>query len=158
LTASGIRFNDYLFCEPISLAAWTPPKCPGLFILLISDPNWAPKAFQPLYFGEFGNNTPASAMLGECRPVVAVAKGQNLFVSVLPMPFSTTQQRQSLRNELIRAYNPGCQTEDIQTSQSRDLACQLTAQMMQLIASMNAPVEPVRRRPIGFVNFTEPAN
>src|ERR1700722_19905116 len=109
LAASGIRFNDYFFSEPVDLATWTPPRCPGLFSILVNDPNWAPKAFQPLYFGEFGNNSPASAVLQDCSPVVAAAHGKTLYVSVLPMPFSTTQQRWALRSELVWAYNPACQ-------------------------------------------------
>lgn len=103
---SGIRFNDYFFSEPLHFGAWTPPKCAGLFSILVSDPNWAPKAFEPLYFGELGNNSPAGAVLEDCGPMVAAAKGKTLFVSVLPMPYSTTQQRLALRHELISAYHP----------------------------------------------------
>jgi hypothetical protein len=157
---SGIRFNDYFFSEPINLAVWTPPKCAGLFSILINDPNWAPRAFQPLYFGEFGNNSPASAVLLDCHTAVAAANGKTLFVAVLPMPFSTTQQRWALRHELTRAYNPVCQS-DSQT-QPHELATQLaelekkhheqTAQMMQLKERMNAPSDaPGTRRRIGFV-------
>jgi hypothetical protein len=162
LAASGIRFNDYFFSEPIHLAAWTPPKCAGLFSLLVNDPNWAPKAFQPLYFGEFGNNSPTSAVLLDCSQFVAAAKGKAVFVSVLPMPFSTTQQRLALRNELLLAYNPVCQTDAGRTP-SRDLEFKLaelekkhqeqTAQMMQLMAGINARAgaPPLPRRRIGFV-------
>lgn len=127
LGASGIRFNDYFFSEPMNLAAWTPPKCPGLFSILVDDPNWAPKAFQPLYFGEFGNNSPASTVLQDCQAVIAAANGKTLFVSVLPMPFTTTHQRLVTRNELISAYNPSCQRAN----------------------AVDLP--PVERRPIGFV-------
>jgi len=162
LAASGIRFNDYFFSQPVDLASWTPPQYAGLFCILVSDLNWAPMAFQPLYFGEFGNNSPASAILQECSRVTAAAHGKTLFASILPMPFSTTQQRWSLRNELIWAYNPACQLDDGKL-QPRDLAYKLaelekrhqeqTAQMTQLIASVNAPTEPATlpRRRIGFV-------
>jgi hypothetical protein len=33
-----------------------------------------------------------------------------LYVSVLPMPFSTLAERRNLREELIAAYNPPCQS------------------------------------------------
>jgi hypothetical protein len=53
---------------------------------------------------------------------------------VLPMPFSTSQQRLALRNELIQAYNPSCQTPICQTNAGR-----------------NQLAEPSARRRIGFV-------
>ena len=54
----GIRFNDCLFSEPTRVPELNVPKYAGLFVLLVEDANWAPKPYQPLYFGEFGNNTP----------------------------------------------------------------------------------------------------
>ena len=162
MAASGIRFNDYFFTQPVELAPWTPPKCAGLYCILVSDPNWAPVAFQPLYFGEFGNNAPAEAVLQECGQAVAAAHGKTLFVSVLPMPFSTSQQRWGLRQELIWAYNPTCQS-DGGKAQPRDLAYKLaelerkhreqTAEMMQLMASIQGPADsrPGPKRRIGFV-------
>jgi hypothetical protein len=111
VATSGIRFNDCLFSEPVTFAGWTPPKYPGIYCVLVNDPNWAPKAFQPLYFGEFGNNAPESVILQDCRQAAACAQGKNVFVAVLAMPFSTLQQRFALRHELILAYNPACQTD-----------------------------------------------
>jgi hypothetical protein len=156
LAASGIRFNDYFFSEPVALGAfangkfgiWTPPKCAGLFCVLATDPDWAPKALQPLYFGEFGNNSPATTFLRDCSQIAEAAGRKNLFgalsVSVLAMPFSTTQQRWALRNELIWAYNPSCQTDFVDR--------------IQHMASVNAPVAPPPspRRRIGFITFSEP--
>src|SRR5258706_59141 len=97
--SSGIRFNDCFFSEPGRLAGWIPPRFTGLFVVFACDPNWAPRSFQPLYFGEFGNNSSFRT------PVPG-----NLFISVLPLPYSTSAQRQSLRNELISAYNPVLQS------------------------------------------------
>src|SRR5579863_2387122 len=116
LLAPGIRFNDCVFSEPTRLDGWTPPHCAGLFGIFVADPNWAPKPFQPLYFGEFGNNAPASALLSECRNLIAASRGKTLLVSVLPLPFSTTSQRCALRSELICAYNPLCQTDGSKTT------------------------------------------
>jgi hypothetical protein len=107
-------------------------------------------------------------VLLDCSQFVAAAKGKAVFVSVLPMPFSTTQQRLALRNELLLAYNPVCQTDAGRTP-SRDLEFKLaelekkhqeqTAQMMQLMASMNPALDPARarRQRIGFVPSVEPA-
>lgn len=136
MATSGIRFNDFFFTEPISLSAWTLPKCAGLYCVLVDDPNWAPKSFQPLCFGEFGNNAQTSAILRDCLHT-ATAKGKTLFVSVLPLPFSTTQQRMALRNELIWAYNPLWQIPA--ASQASDLPFKLEIE------------PPAPRRPIGFV-------
>ncbi|HEV3196652.1 MAG TPA: hypothetical protein VGZ73_02065 [Bryobacteraceae bacterium] len=171
LPAPGIRFNDCVFTEPTRLDGWTPPLCAGLFGIFVADPNWAPKPFQPLYFGEFGNNAPASRLLGECRSLIAVSRGKTLLVSVLPLPFSTTSQRCALRSELISAYNPLCQAGGSSTS-PMDLAHKLdeiekrhqeqTAQVMLLLASVNrifGPLpEPPPRRGIGFLPPSEPAN
>lgn len=171
LPAPGIRFNDCIFSEPTRLDGWTPPQCAGLFGIFVADPNWAPKPFQPLYFGEFGNNTPTSALLGECRNLIAASRGKALLVSVLPLPFSTTSQRCALRSELVRAYNPPCQPDGSKTA-PLDLAYKLdelekrhqeqTAQVMLLLANVNrifGPLpEPPRRRAIGFLPNAEPAN
>jgi hypothetical protein len=168
LAPSGIRFNDCFFTEPVDLSAWTPPKCAGLFAILVADPNWAPKGFQPIYFGEFGNNSPSGALVQNCSEVAGAAQGKHLFVSVFLMPFSTSQQRWTLRNELTWAYHPTCQ-QDVQKPPVQDLAYKLaelekkhqeqTAQFMQLVASMNPNLDaaPARRRRIGFVPLAEPA-
>jgi hypothetical protein len=141
--AAGIRFNDCYFSEPVRLIEWTPPKCGGLFAVLVPDPNWAPKPFRPIYFGEFGNNTPdpaPEAAQGQFRDGVERAA---LLVVVLPLPFSTTAQRQALRNELVSAYHPACQGEE---------ATNLRAALNRLSASTSE----ARRRSIGFLPWPEP--
>jgi hypothetical protein len=105
----GIRFNDWMFSEPVTVSRWTQPRYAGLFAVLVNDPDWAPKAFRPLHFGEFGNNSPLAALPIDYSRLMAAAQGRNLYVAVLPMPFSTTAQRRELRNELLGAYNPECQ-------------------------------------------------
>src|ERR1700687_3709484 len=106
--AVGIRFNDCFFTQPTPLAVWQPPQYAGLFVILAGDPNWAPKPFQPLYFGEFGNNAQEVAVPGDSIYHFDVRYRAELFVATLPMPFSTTSQRWTLRNELLWAYNPVC--------------------------------------------------
>ncbi len=106
---SGIRFNDCMFSEPVAVSRWTQPKYAGLFAVLVSDPDWAPKSFRPLHFGEFGNNAPLAALPLDYPRLLATAQGRTLYVAVLPLPFSTTAQRRELRNELLWAYNPECQ-------------------------------------------------
>src|SRR5258708_5713722 len=96
----GVRFNDCVFTEPMALTSWRPPACAGIFVLLARNHQWAPKPLQPLYVGEFGNDA-----RGPSLPAVSV-RPEDLFVSALPMPFSTAAQRRALCSELIAAYNP----------------------------------------------------
>lgn len=94
--ASGLRFNDSLFSEPVRLFEWIAPQTAGIVAILARDSRWAPKPFQPLYFAEFGNGAHCSR-----EPLAG-----DLYAAVLLMPFSTSAQRRALRNELIAAYNP----------------------------------------------------
>jgi hypothetical protein len=153
LVAAGIRFNDFVFSEPTPLAEWLPPKYAGLFVIVARDPNWAPKPFQPLYFGEFGNNAPPST-----------ARADALFVAVLPMPFSTTAERTAARDQLIWAYKPLCQENRSPSAATGELARKLEAlekkheeqtnQVGLLLATVNRFFEPQPeppRRRIGFL-------
>src|SRR5579872_919494 len=91
LLAPGLRFNDFLFTEPVRPRYWMPPTHAGIVALLARDSRWAPKPFQPLYFSEFGNGAQPPAM----------PFGENLYIAALPMPFSTAAQRGAIRNKLI---------------------------------------------------------
>jgi hypothetical protein len=162
MVASGIRFNDYLFTEPRNLAEWVPPKYAGLFAILTLDQNWAPKPFQPLCFGEFGNNS---------RMAETVRGTGHLFIAVLPMPFSTTDQRSAARDQLIWAYSPLWQAKGTPSAPS-ELARKLeelekkheeqTTQFRLLLSNMNKlfepqPDPPARRRSIGFIPQSDTA-
>lgn len=165
----GIRFNDCLFSEPVCLAAWTQPRFAGLIVILVNDPNWAPRPFQPLYFGEFGNNAPLPPLLRDYARLTALAKGRTSYVSVLPMPFSTAAQRWQMHNQLVSAYNPEGQTDGA-TLPHGELATRLSdlekqhhdqaAQVMSLLATLNPSFQPrpeAPRRRIGFLPQAEPA-
>lgn len=159
---SGIRFNDCFFGEPRPFANWTPPGCASLYAILVTDPNWAPRPFQPLYFGEFGNNTSLATVQREAANLAPAPRREALFIAVLPLPFSTTGQRWMLRNELIWAYNPPCRVERAQ-SQPAELVAKLeelerrhqeqTAELGLLFASARGflPPKPQPRRRIGFL-------
>ncbi len=142
--SAGIRFNDCYFSQPVPLPDWIPPKCAGLFAVLVPDPNWAPKPFRPIYFGEFGNNTPAPGPDAAPAYLRDGAERAALLAVFLPLPFSTTAQRQALRNELVSAYHPACQGEE--------------ATGLQAALSRLAPGAPESRRPIGFLPWPEAAS
>lgn len=156
----GIRFDDYVFTEARHISQWILPQCAGVLVLLSRSPNWAPKPFEPLCFEEFGNNAqnpiPQMVRLGDTAAMAAV------FVAALPMPFSTTAQRCSLRDHLISAYNPAWQNRS--SAHTGDLARKLdelekkneeqTNQLRLLLATFNKLFEPQPeppRRPIGFL-------
>jgi hypothetical protein len=163
LVVPGIRFNDYMFSEPVPLGNWGAPKFAGLFTILARDTNWAPKPFQPLCFGEFGNNCPGPMAIESIR---LPANAEALFVSVLPMPFSSSGQRCEVRDQLLWAYNPVYQRSAMPPARN-ELARKLdelekrheeqTTQFQLLMASINRLFEPLPvppRRPIGFLPET----
>lgn len=165
MVSQGIRFNDYLFSEPTRLVDWQAPKYAGVFVILAQDANWAPKPYQPLYFGEFGNNTPEALLPGN-HAVPRGGEGNTmLFVSALPMPFSTTAQRWALRNELVWAYNATWQTTEVRAAAGgtahqfgevqRTPYQQQSAELFHLLTGVTQPFEPQPkrdpRRRIGFV-------
>jgi len=144
--ASGIRFNDFIFTQPVPFAECTFPRCPGVYAILAEDRDWAPKPFQPLYFGEFGNNAPAASLIGQASHAARSVPGKPLYVAVLPLPYSTTSQRWALCRELIRAYNPACQFAEAPPA---DLGHQLDARANEFFGAV-----PERRRRIGFLPDT----
>jgi hypothetical protein len=163
LVGPGIRFNDLVFSEPVPLSNWNTPKCAGLFAILVSDGNWAPRQFQPLCFGEFGNNARGPVVADSIRNLANTAA---LFVAVLPMPFSSSAQRLDARNQLVWAYNPVCQAYNSESAMppQNELARKLdelekrhaeqSTQFHLLLASINRLLEPQPvppRRPIGFL-------
>jgi hypothetical protein len=163
MVTPGIRFNDYLFTEPKSLGDWERPRYAGILAILARDPNWAPKPFQALFFGEFGNNSQEVLLPnGQMRTTGAAGAG-GLWVSVLPLPFSTTDQRLEILQQLTWAYNPVWQGKGSATAPS-ELARKLdelekkheeqTTQVRLLLASVNKFFEPQPeppRRQIGFL-------
>jgi hypothetical protein len=162
--APGIRFNDCVFSEPRPLAHLALPRCGGLFAILAMDSNWAPKPFQVLYFGEFGNNAQQPLPPAEQMRLARAARGAALFACVLPIPFSTTSQRSMTRDQLIWAYNPPCQ-DGSTSAGSGELARKLeelqkkheeqTTHFNLLVSNLNRLFEPhpdpPRRRQIGFL-------
>jgi hypothetical protein len=165
MMAHGIRFNEYIFTEPQALVNWMPPKYAGLLVLLTKDANWAPQPFQPLWFGEFGNNAQHLA----ATRLIQIPQTEHVFISVLSLPFSTTTQRCAIRDQLIWAYNPTLQTQHL-ASAPGELASKLsqlerkheeqTTELRQLLAGLDTLFEtrPERRRRIGFLPDPKPAS
>ena len=163
MVTPGIRFNDCLFTEPEQLGKWARPRYAGILAILCRDPNWAPKPFQALFFGEFGNNSQEVLLPDGPMRLSGVAATEGLWVSVLPVPFSTTSQRLEILHQLVWAYNPVWQTKSTAVTPN-ELARKLeelekrheeqTTQVKLLLASVNRFFEPQPeppRRQIGFL-------
>jgi hypothetical protein len=163
---AGIRFNDFLFTDPVPFTAWRPPSCGAIVAILARNPRWAPKPLQPLYFAEFGNNAVNSPIVPRLPDDMRV---EDLLVSVLPMPFSTVAQRRSVCKELIAAYNPACQANGLVLS-TTELAHKVTElearqqeqsqQILSLLTYIGKLFEPLPtgpRRPMGFLPQMLPA-
>lgn len=159
LLPTGVRFNDCIFSEPVRLADWVPPGSAGILAVMARDANWAPRPLQPLYFAEFGNDARRSP---ESRGVTPGTPGDNLYVAVLLMPFSSAAQRTALRNELVAAYNPVCQSG--RAPSTAELARRVEelearhheqhTQILTLLTNLYRFFEPQPvgpRRPIGFL-------
>jgi hypothetical protein len=162
LVPPGVRFNDCLFSEPAPLPIWRLPRCAGIVAVLARNPRWSPKPLQPLYFGEFGNGA-------DSRTSLPANAGQDLLVSVLPMPYSTAAQRRALCNELIAAHNPVWQPNGTIVSPATlarkvdDLEARQLEQSQQILALLThlgklfEPQPAGPRKPIGFLSELAPA-
>jgi hypothetical protein len=158
----GVRFNDCLFSEPATLAAWRPSGCGGILAILAPNSQWGPRPLQPLYFGEFGND----AARGMNLP--ANVRREDLLVSVLPMPYSTAAQRRALCNDLIAAHNPVWQVNRTMVPVEElvrkvdELAARQQEQSQQILsllahlAKLFGPQPVGPRKPIGFLPQVAP--
>lgn len=163
---AGIRFNDYLFTDPVPFSNWQPPGCAGVVAVLARNPHWAPKPLQPLFFAEFGNNAGNGAIAPRLKDD---RRAEDLLVAVLPMPYSTAAQRRAVCKELIAAYNPAWQSNGLAMSTAQlagkveELETRQQEQSQQILSLLSyigkffepQPVAP--RRPIGFLPQMLPA-
>jgi hypothetical protein len=116
-----------------------------------------------LFFGEFGNNSQEILLSNRHMRLTGLTASESFWVSVLPLPFSTTAQRLEILQQLAWAYNPVWQAKDSATPPG-ELARKLeelekkheeqTTQVRLLLASVNKFFEPQPeppRRQIGFL-------
>lgn len=148
--APGVRFNDYLFTEPEPLSSWRSPGCAGIVAILGRNPQWSPKPFEPLYFGELAQ--------AARHPD---PQADQLYVSVLPLPFSTVSQRRAIAKELNAAYRVGTGPELAQRVEELEARQQEQSQqilsLLTFIAKLFEPQPVPARKPIGFLTQLAPA-
>jgi hypothetical protein len=159
----GVRFNDSLFTEPAPLGIWRPTGCAGILAILAPNSQWGPRPFQPLYFGEFGNDALRGVNLR------ANIQRDDLLMSVLPLPYSTAAQRRALCNDLITSHNPLWQANrsvapvDEMARKVDELAARQQEQSQQILsllahlAKLFGPQPVGPRKPIGFLAELAPA-
>ena len=105
--ASGIRFADFVFSEPIQVEyAICPVASAGIYVLLISDPTWSPRQFQPVYFGEFGVNGQPQMSTAEQMRCLRIASGRSSYLAVHAVPLQHASEVSRVKQELIHQYVP----------------------------------------------------
>ena len=154
--SAGIRFGNYFFSEPVPLGGYASPEPSGLFAVLVPDPTWAPRPFQPLFFGEFSGAGPTR---DDYLCWLRAAAGRHLYAAASRAPQGSAALR-----ELVRAYDPLC-NRNRSDAASGDVLQRLNAlerksqehdAMMRVVfaaaAKMFEPLPEPRKRAIGFTS------
>lgn len=162
----GIRFGRYLFSEPVPLRGfWVPPRTAGLYVILVPDPTWLPRPFQPIFFGEFSPDRPNPVTYREYIAWFRAAAGRDLHVAVLDAQSGASGQLPLVKRELTHTYEPICdyqaQNEFVGDGVSRKLDLlekkdyEHDALLRVVLAAvgrlLEPPPEPPRKRQIGFL-------
>jgi hypothetical protein len=157
----GIRFGNFVFEEPVRWGAYS-PEYSGIFGILLPDFTWAPKPFQPIFFGEIRGAASAAMTQDEYVSLLRTAAGRELYVASCQMPFAAASQRHDAVRELIRAYNPLCNREPAdersggllervaaleKRTQEQDAAVRV---LFAAAARLLEPMPEPRRRTFGF--------
>jgi hypothetical protein len=162
--ATGIRFADYVFGEPVPFGIYSaPPHMTGLYAVLVPDPTWRPRQFQPIFFGVFDGRRECQLSTAEHTACLRIAAGKGLYIAMynLPPVYGLTESDR-MRRELIQVYSPICNRESMD-AHSSELAFKLDALekknqehemlMKVLLAAVGHLVQPpqeIKRRTVGF--------
>jgi hypothetical protein len=118
-----LSFGTLQFTDPHALALDVLPATAGLFVILVPNYEYRPDPYEPIYFGESGNLRAAvgthHASYNRWRWHPRGRGG--LFVSWLPMPYSTGDWRRYNEDQLIKQYNPPCNREEYADAQTQAL-------------------------------------
>ncbi len=162
----GIRFGRYLFSEPVPLGGfWIPPRTMGLYVILVPDPTWMPRPFQPIFFGEFGPDRPSPVTYREYITWFRAAAGRHLHIAVLEVQSGELGHVPVVKRELVRTYDPICDYHAQNEFAGDDLSRKLDvlekkdyeheALLRVMLAAvgrlLEPPAEPPRKRQIGFL-------
>ena len=101
ITLGRLAFNG-----PFLAPLWSPPKCAGLYAVLV--PGWRLLTFRALYFGQAEVFDAGLLKAHPRHPEWLTIAGTdwNLYIATHEMSFSTPSQRESAARELARSYKP----------------------------------------------------
>lgn len=113
LTNQGVMFGDRWFSAPAPLPGIAFPGLraqAGLYVVMVYDPQWGPRPFRPLYFGESDDIWNRCTAVHERFAAWRRAAGPSavLYRALSPMPGATRAQRQAAESALIARYAPPC--------------------------------------------------
>jgi hypothetical protein len=165
-TAAGIRFADCFFSEPVPFGRLALPiSSTGVYVILVPDPTWGPRQFQPVFFGEFGVSHDSSIEAMELMACHRVAAGRGLYVAVCTAFRDQSQDLARLKRDLILSYRPICNRESTVSGtpgmaqrvealekKSQEQETLLKLALTALGQFYQTPAES-RKRPVGFLSW-----
>ena len=169
---AGIRFADYVFAEPVPLGpCWISLQMTGIYAILVPDPSWGPRQFQPIFFGVCNGQRPCPLSVDEYNACVRAASGKVLYIAMYNLPpLHDPSESNRIQWELIQVYSPLC-NRDSGDSHSGELAHKLEALekknqehevlLKVLLAAVGHPAQPpqeIKRRAVGFQPAESSAN
>jgi hypothetical protein len=104
---SGIRFSHLRFSDPTPFDTAYRQSCGGVYVIMVSDHQWGPRQYRPLYFGKASNFAERVCRSHEKYADWVRASGGSLLF--LAFHFATLEhERTTAEQTLIRDYKPQC--------------------------------------------------
>lgn len=109
ISSAGIVYGNNQFSEPAWFPSLLTPPFPGIYAILVRDPNCSPRPFRLLYLGESGFLSQRLVMQHEkYQDWVRAAQGGELYFAYHLTSGLRDQQRKDLECALINQYRPPC--------------------------------------------------
>lgn len=108
----SIQILQYEFLGPIPLDEWRPPMEKLVFLILSRDKD----RFNIIYVGDCEKTQEKSFFIQHSKFQCWAqhsASEKSLYLAILPMFESSTEQRKIVLNKIITRYKPSCNSDDI---------------------------------------------
>jgi hypothetical protein len=103
----GIRFLDFGFSEPMRFDTAYRQSCGGIYVILVSDRQWGPRPFRPIYFGKASSLVERACRSHEkYRDWVRASGGSLLYIAFHVI--TREPERIAAERRLILHYKPEC--------------------------------------------------
>jgi hypothetical protein len=137
----------------------------GIYAVLVPDPTWGPRQFQPLFFGVFSSQHPRQLSTEEYTACLRVAAGKCLYIATYNMPpVYDPSESHRIQRELVHVYNPLCNRDrDSGDAHSAELTRKLEALekknqehevllkvVLAAIGHLVQPPQEIKKRAVGF--------